>query len=255
MNNLAFLLKSDNKLEESEVLYKEVLEVEIEVLGEQHPSVIVARSNIGMLLKTLNRFDEAEDQYRVALENATVALGRSNLTTIATINNLASVLFMVSKLAESEALLREVVVLQTERAGTDSADAIKAKRNLDEVIEYAKTKAVEEEGPKIDLPTIMGKIQQSMEMRAKGFPQGAEPLMQESLQGLRDIVGSKHEHTIKFAADLASVFKDLGKLAEAKVLLTEVCASAQETLGPDHASTAEYMEALQTLEQLVPSPS
>jgi hypothetical protein len=74
----------------------------------------------------------------------------------------------------------------------------------------------------IDLPTIMGKIQQFMDMRAKGYPQGAEPLMREAVLGLRDVLGPKHPMTSKFAADIASVLQELGKADKAEALLAEV---------------------------------
>jgi tetratricopeptide (TPR) repeat protein len=59
LNNLAVLLKAQNKLAEAEPLYREALEIDRQALGDEHLHTQFPRVGLGRLLTKLGQFAEA----------------------------------------------------------------------------------------------------------------------------------------------------------------------------------------------------
>ena len=58
MNNLALLLKAQDKLDEAKPLMLEALEALRATLGPMHPDTLVSMSNLAVLLKAQGKLDD-----------------------------------------------------------------------------------------------------------------------------------------------------------------------------------------------------
>jgi tetratricopeptide (TPR) repeat protein len=67
LNNLALLLKSTDRLEEAEALYRRALAIDEQNFGPDHPNVGSDLNNLAALLEATNRLDEAEQLMRLML--------------------------------------------------------------------------------------------------------------------------------------------------------------------------------------------
>jgi len=67
LNNLALLLKSTDRLEEAEALYRRALAIDEQNFGSDHPNVGSDLNNLAALLEATDRLDEAEQLMRLML--------------------------------------------------------------------------------------------------------------------------------------------------------------------------------------------
>ena len=123
-NKLAKLYSDTNQLQEAEELYKQALEIHIQ-LAEQHPEsylsdVALISNNLAALYYKTNRLQEAEDIYKQALGIRTQLAEQhpeSYLTDVAdTQNNLAALYYKTNRLQEAEVLYKQALETYTQLA-------------------------------------------------------------------------------------------------------------------------------------------
>jgi tetratricopeptide (TPR) repeat protein len=74
MNNLGLLLSLEDKLDESEVLFRRVLKIETQLLGADDLQVLILMHNLAGLERDRKRYDDAETLHREVIERATRTL-------------------------------------------------------------------------------------------------------------------------------------------------------------------------------------
>ena len=89
---LASELHTQGRNDEAEPLVREVLEVERETLGNQHPSTLATVSNLGTLLVAKGKYEEAEPLLREVLEVWRETLGNRHPNTLKAIRCLNELL-------------------------------------------------------------------------------------------------------------------------------------------------------------------
>ena len=72
---LGHLLQKEGKLQESEGLYKRVLEMRYKILGEQHADIVESLVELAKLCKLQNNETEAEIYQESAIEMARAIFG------------------------------------------------------------------------------------------------------------------------------------------------------------------------------------
>ena len=75
--------------DEAEPLYREVLEVRRENLGDRHPDTLISMNNLGLLLQDNGHLAAAELLLCEALEGMRETLGNQHPSTLTVINALA----------------------------------------------------------------------------------------------------------------------------------------------------------------------
>jgi tetratricopeptide (TPR) repeat protein len=85
-------------------------------------------------------------------------------------------------------------------------------------------------------------------LNRRGEPTAAEPLLRESLEIGREMLGD-HPEVADATMNLATTLADLGRLAEAESLLHEALAINRARRGPQHPRTGLTLYHLATIEQ------
>ncbi|CAG7850590.1 SubName: Full=Related to kinesin light chain {ECO:0000313/EMBL:CCA76682.1} [Serendipita indica DSM 11827] len=118
-NNLASTLHSRDQLEDAEKIRREVLALQLEILGARHPETISTMGNLAITLHPRGQLEEAERIMRLR-----------NPETIWAMSNLASILHSRGQLKNAEKMKREVFALRLEILGPRHPDTILAMGNL-----------------------------------------------------------------------------------------------------------------------------
>ena len=95
--NLSTLLMEKGKLDSTEPLAREDLEVSRWLLGDRHPNTLISISNLSALLTNQGKHDEAEALAREALKVSRQVLGDHHPDTLISINSLSMVLINQGK--------------------------------------------------------------------------------------------------------------------------------------------------------------
>lgn len=115
----AVLISDRRHHTEAESLYRHILQIQMEVLGDNHSMIAVSYFNLAKNLVAQSRLDEAEPLYEVAVTMSEATFGRQHQTAIAisgsylgflqqkTLRELASDLERDKKKAKDEAAERE----------------------------------------------------------------------------------------------------------------------------------------------------
>jgi tetratricopeptide (TPR) repeat protein len=102
LNNLAVFLYEGGKYEESEELFRESLDINLQLLGEQHPDIAISLNNLAFVLHDSGDYQSAEDYYQRALDLRLRFLGEAHPLTAQSLNNLA---FLYYDLSDNERAL------------------------------------------------------------------------------------------------------------------------------------------------------
>jgi hypothetical protein len=249
-DNLAGALSHQAKYAEAEQEYQEVLKLETELYGEDHPSIAFVYNNLGVCLADQHKYAAAEPLYRKALEIRTRVFGEDHILTLQTYNNLALALNHRGNLAGAELLLRRALHLQSAESGREGRSAatwynslahnLKAqgrRAESKEALEHALAilrRFVKEDHPSyasiaIDLAVTLNDEEKYDE---------AEPLFDSAVNSLRKRLGAKHPFTLQAHANHGGNLYYLGKFAQAEAIHKEVLAEFQRIFGENHPQTS-----------------
>lgn len=89
---MANLLRNSRRFGEAEPLYRQALEIDREVFGEEHPGVAAELNNLAGLLQVTGRYSEAESLFRQGLDIFRTTLGDAHPNTKKAARNYARLL-------------------------------------------------------------------------------------------------------------------------------------------------------------------
>ncbi len=137
LNNLAFVLGGEGKLDAAEALFREALPLNRKLLGDEHPQVGICLSRFGTVLQDQGRFPEAEEMYREAVTIQTKLLDKKasdlspkkselapNVELAWTLKYLSVVLEKQNKLSEAEAAIDDALSVISKVVGGNHPDWI-----------------------------------------------------------------------------------------------------------------------------------
>jgi tetratricopeptide (TPR) repeat protein len=206
-------LYAEGEIDEATPLYREVIEMRRQTLGDRHPDTLTSIHNLGRLLTDQGRLDEAAELLREALEARRQTLGHRHPDTLASINELGRLLKDKGELDEAAELLREAM----NEAAPLFNDAL----------------------GDLDSFTNMGML-----LKDQDKLEEAEPLWRESLLRRRATLGDRHASTLVSINNLGLLLQDQAKLDEAEPLLRESLEGSRATRGNRHPDTLASMNNL-----------
>ncbi|KAH8729996.1 Tetratricopeptide repeat-domain-containing protein [Ilyonectria robusta] len=181
MTDIASILEREGKYEMAAEKYREILEIQKEILGASHPNAdpdTLASTNRLMLdLVKQGKYGEAEKMGWEILARRQNALGPKHPDTLTSMSNLAVVLKKQERYPEAEQMARRTLELRTGVLGQDHPDTLKSLNNL----------AV--------LLACMGEYGK------------AELMLRETVVLRENLLGKGHSHTGVSRANLASVLE------------------------------------------------
>ncbi len=210
MSQLAYFLMEESKLlnkrdslYKAESLYRETLETQEIVLGDENKDTLVTQGNLALTLFRLEEYAEAESLFRRTVRTNREVLGGDHRETLLAMNNLALTLKKLDKLDDAENLYRETIEAQRKYLPRDDRDTLQSIFNLAGLL-------------------------RSNEKKTE-----AERLYREVLAGRRGTLGDAHPDTIEVIVLLAQLANDRETYGEAASLYREILEQSREAYAAD----------------------
>jgi Flp pilus assembly protein TadD/nucleoside phosphorylase len=202
------------KYQDAEELYQQALELQVKVLGAEHPSILASMNNLALVLRSQGRYEEAETIHRQTLELTTKVLGAEHPSTLASMNNLALVFGSQWKYEHAETIHRQSLELKTKVLGAEHPDTLASINNL------------------------------ALILRSQGKYEEAETMHRQELQLMTKVLGAEHPSTLASMNNLAALLDSQGKYVEAETMHRQELQLMTMVLGADHPSTLGSMNNL-----------
>lgn len=129
MNNLASLLGNECP-EEAEAMFRSMLSLYRQTLGEDDPDSLWAMNDLAIFLTDRDRDQEASELYRTVFEICSTNLGSEHHHTITLRNNLACCLQRIGRNIEAESLYRDALAVSQKKTGLHSNESLSCLINL-----------------------------------------------------------------------------------------------------------------------------
>ena len=220
LNNLAQLLKANNRLAEAEPLMRRTISIFEKVESDTnhlHPNYAASLNNLALLLEDTNRLTEAEPLLRHALEIDEKSLGLDHPDVARDLNNLALLMQDTNRLTEAEALLRRALAIDEKSYGPAHPTVA------------------------IRLNNLAGLLQVTNRLT------DAELLYRRALMIDEKSLGPDHTYVAVDLNNLARLLQAANKLSEAEPLLRRALAVDEKSLGPEHPAVAVDLNNLAAL--------
>ena len=145
--------------------------------------------------------------------------------------------------AESKARVAEFLqeLFKVSNPSEARGNSITARELLDRSAERIGGSLSEDPRVRADLMQVMGNVYMNL-----GLYSRAEPLLKESLEARRRLLGEEDPGTLSAAHDMALLLDQAGRSEEAEALNRKVLEARTRALGPDHLDTLKSMNNLAT---------
>lgn len=253
---LGAIQQAQGNLAEAEATYAEALQGLLGVVGDMHPSTLVAMANLGQVYEANGLYDLAEPLLKQSLENMEQALGPDNPQTSRVRNNLALLHESQGNFREAEPLYQQSIDILTATRGENYTDTIAVRNNLaylymlmeeyddaasmfQKVLDQWMVLFGDDHQNTLKAMNNLGRIK-----RRQNNLEEAEQLILQALTQRRAVLGENHLDVVRSMIDLGVVYIDQGRLDEAKATLEEALARAESILGNEHPYTFEALNNL-----------
>jgi tetratricopeptide (TPR) repeat protein/tRNA A-37 threonylcarbamoyl transferase component Bud32 len=203
-NDLGACLRYQNKLDEAEQVYREVLRDSPTPPDDAALTVI---NNLASLLQAKGRLDEAQAMYELALAGRIVVDGPDKAGTRVVRGNLAKLMLDRGRFANAEAVIRAELESYTRLYGPDHPDTLTAENNLAFAVE-----------------------------NQKRYDE-ALPLWRDVVARRERVLGPDHRHTLISLSNLAALLDRTGHTEEAESMARTALERRERTLGDKHIDT------------------
>jgi tetratricopeptide (TPR) repeat protein len=131
MYRVGWFLRADGKLSDSERFSSKAVEVNTEVLGEDHPDTLTSMHNLATAYLDQGRTDDGARLLEQVLEKRRRILGDDHPGTLTTKNNLATAyLGQVGRMDDAARMFEQVLEKQRQILGDDHPDTLTTRDNL-----------------------------------------------------------------------------------------------------------------------------
>jgi tetratricopeptide (TPR) repeat protein len=190
-------------------IQREILDIHLKVLGEEHRDTATSYNNVASTLDGQGKSAEAGPLYQKALDINLKVLGEEHPYTANSYNNLAYNLAAQGKTSEVGPLLQKALNIYRKVLGEEHQDTANSYNNV------------------------------AANLQAQGKASEAGLLYQKALDIYRKVLGEEHRSTAAIYNNLASNLQAQGKAAEAELLDRKALDIYIKVLGEEHPDTAE----------------
>ena len=188
MNHVSLFLNADGKPRETEILQKRALDINVRILGLEHPDTLTSMNKLASTYGDQGRTGEAVALQEEVLEKRTQILGLEHPDTLTSMNNLALTYSHQGRTGEAAALQEEVLEKRRQILGLEHPDTLRSMNNL------------------------------AATYRDQGRTGEAAALQEVALEKRRQILGWEHPDTWVSMANLAIMYQDQGRMTDAAAL-------------------------------------
>lgn len=250
--NLAVLLRTIGRHDESARLYREAVATYRNVLGENHPWVDTALEGLASTLHSQGDFEGAEALHRQVLEAREKALGERHRLVALAMNEIGRSIQAQGRLAEAEEYYRRALVVYPEedpgRATTllNLATVLEARGDLEGAEAIYRQRLAEEAaslGEDHDRVALRRAFLGGVLVR-RGRHEEAEPLLRRALDVFRAKLPEDHPWRAYALTPLGYLLCERGDVEEGEPHLVAGLRLRQHNYGSDDLRTAEAALAL-----------
>ena len=262
LQNLAILYRNTRDLEESELLFAEVLSIKNENLDGNPPdlSYCTCINNLGDLYVAMGIYEKAEPLYLEAIKIRKELLGVKHPDYATSLDNLGVLYTTTGDYNKAEPLHVEALNIRKDCLGEIHPDYASSLNNLaifyQKVNNYKSAESLFLEALEI-YKEIFGKKHHEYASVLNnlgvlytklGNYEKASSLALESLKLRKDIYGKKHPDYAQALQNLAGIYRFLGKHQEAKQMFDEAVTVFRDVYGEKHT---DYYNALRSLASIL----
>lgn len=215
--NLALLYQSIERRDSAKILYKEAINILIQVIGKENFDYVIACNNLATIYEEEGLYNEAEWLLKESLQILSKINGKENLDYATLCNNLASIYETQGRYNQAAILYEECLAITSKLKGENNSDYALYSNNL----------------------ATLYKSQNRF--------QEAESLFQQTMQIRLNLYGKENTYYAQSCNNLASVYVDLKKYEQAELLLKESIEIYDKLLGKE---TVPYSSAINNLARL-----
>ncbi len=249
LNYLAWLLQTQNKLDEAEPLARESLAISRAALPAGHLDIANSLNNLAVLLQKQTKLAEAEQLYREGLAILRAALPAEHRQIATGLNNLAQLLRDQNKPAEAEPLYREALAIDRKALAAGHPNIATSLNNLALLLQdqnkLAEAEPLLREALatyRASLPTghpniATGLNNLALLLQAQNKPVEAESLLREALAIDRTALPAGHPGIATSLNNLAGLYWSQGKLDQSIPMIEEALKAQEAALGRQHPNT------------------
>ncbi|MBT4492987.1 MAG: CHAT domain-containing protein [Gammaproteobacteria bacterium] len=253
---LGGIYQRQSRMSEAEAIFEDSMMALLEIVGELHPSTLVAMNNLGNIYEQLGLYDDAEPLLKQTLAGMETALGLSHPQTARARNNLALLHESQGNFREAEPLYNTSYEHIVAELGNTHPNAIAMQNNLAflymmmeeydaaaalfaDLIERWSISVGAEHQDALKTRNNLGRAYHRLNRLDE-----AEQTVSDALVARRGTLGEKHIDTIRSRIDLGAIYLDQGRLGDATNELTLALKLAEEEIGEQHPYTFEALNNL-----------
>ncbi|MEM7165686.1 MAG: serine/threonine-protein kinase [Planctomycetota bacterium] len=259
LGNLAWLLQTCGRYEESERLHREALKLceeecdansSDDTIVHDHPSIAMHKNRLASLFQNTGRYEEAETLYRDVLATRTKVLGERHPLVAVSLNNLAVLLRLRGDYDGGEALYRQALAIYETRLGEDHPKTAIALSNLALLLSRKKqldeSDALHERSLRACYKTL-GKEHVAIAANLsnlghnqllRGNLEEASHYNEQAEQQFRSLLGDRHPFVARCLVDRAAIDLAAGDTDGAEEAANEALTIQRTTLSDDHIDLA-----------------
>lgn len=262
-SSLLFKVAEDKSLlgkyQDAQDLYREVVELDTQLLGARHPNTLSSLNNLATVLQNLGKYEEAESIYRQTFELKTELFGLKHPHTLNSMNNLALVQQSQGKYNEAEAMHRQALALRLEVFGPRHIDPLNSMNNLANTMhsqgKFRDAETMHQHGLALRISLLGPKHPDSLSsmdnlaltLQGQKRFEEAKAIHQKAFRLRSEALGAMHPHTLVSLDNLASVAYSQGCCEEAESIYRQVLSAKAQELGWKHPSTLGSLDELTVL--------
>lgn len=242
----------------AEPILRKVLEIRVQMRGQDHPASLAAMNRLGDLLWAAGKRDEVERLDRMTLEIRRRVLGEDHPDTLKSLNAVAGALFERGAYAEAATLYDQALSIARRVLGETHPHTLSLGSNLAaaylELGEYpkaatllqavvdGKTRVFGEQHPE----TAVSVHNLGVTLAQQGrYEEAAEQLLK-AVEVRSRIPGDRRSYTFS-RSYLADVYRELGRQAEAEALYLATMKEQQDLFGREDPETLKTIGGLAEL--------
>lgn len=239
LDTLGWILRDQGYCTESDMCFRDVLQIRLNALVPRHAQTLQALQQIGSELTSQGRYEESERFLTTILDISMENLGMAEAATCVTMNSLSSTKFSQGILHENEGLSRHLIKNSILIYGEDHPDTLFYRQNL--------ARSLKRQGRVLESEQL---VQEVLEQRSKTLGElhvdtlgsmycldqilkermcygEASEWLGKTFRGYSSFFGADHEKTIIACDILMNCYRELGNIPEALRCLEDFVGKCQ----------------------------
>jgi tetratricopeptide (TPR) repeat protein/transcriptional regulator with XRE-family HTH domain len=252
-------LDQRSQYERAESLYQQALQIQVQVVGLEHPAVASLQSKLAYLYRLLGDYEQAERLFQSAQQVLEQTWGPEHPEIAFPLEGLAMVYYEQGKYDLALPLQQRALQIREQTWGPEHLEVALSLNRLGNVYMeqhkydlaeqvYQRALQIREQTGGLEYFRIAGSLSNLGNLyRVQGRYEQAEPLCQRAVRLAEQTLGASHPDVAATLVVLADLYREWGKYEQAKLLYQQAHSLFEQALGPEHHVGAYPLHGLALL--------